>query len=222
MLTLTVDTSTNRGTVALGENGSVIRHISWDKDSSHSEKIVTEIDQLFVSCKKPISSLKKIICGIGPGSFTGLRVALSFSRTLANTMQIPIIPVEDCWAIALNSSQKTRDISVVLDAQKNMFFYGTYHWNGAQLETRSKVQLISTQELEKLLDQSREWITNVPDFFSQKNISISTVEPFPSAEKIYTHVIANPKMHNEIDWKELAPLYLRASAAEEVLAQKKK
>lgn len=222
MLTLTVDTSTNRGTVALAENGSVIREISWDKDSSHSEKIVTEIDKLFIDTKKSISDLKKIICGIGPGSFTGLRVALSFSRTLANTLQIPIVPVENCWAIALNSDQYDKSISVVLDAQKNMFFFGTYAWQGRQLITQSEVQLISTQDLEKVLDQSREWISNVPAFFAEKNISISTVEPFPNASKIYMHVIANPKMHNEIDWKELAPLYLRASAAEEVLAQKKK
>lgn len=221
MLTLTVDTSTNQGTVALGENGSILKDLLWDKESSHSEKIVTEIDRLFINCNKNVSDLKRIICGIGPGSFTGLRVALSFSRTVANTLNIPIVPIENCWAVALNCTS-TQPISVVLDAQKNMFFYGTYAWNNKKLETLKEVCLISHQDLEKQLDQSREWITNVPNYFLEKKVVVSTVKPFPDAKKIYSHVVENPKLHNEIGWKQLAPLYLRASAAEEVLALKKK
>jgi tRNA threonylcarbamoyl adenosine modification protein YeaZ len=221
MLTLTVDTSTNQGTVALGENGSILKDLLWNKESSHSEKIITEIEQLLSSCNKNVSDLKRIICGIGPGSFTGLRVALSFSRTVANALKIPIIPVENCWAVALNSTS-TQPISVVLDAQKNMFFYGTYSWNHKTLETIGEVCLISHNDLEKQLDQSREWITNIPNYFLEKKIVVSSAKPFPRAEKIYTQIVENPKMHNEIGWKQLAPLYLRASAAEEVLAQKKK
>lgn len=222
MLTLSLDTSTNRGTVALCENGSVLKAVEWDKQSSHSEKIVTEIDGLFKACQRELSQTKKIICGVGPGSFTGLRVALSFARTLANSLSIPIVAIEDCWAIALNAEKIEKPISVVLDAQKNMFFYGQYQWDGSILKTIESVSLITSDDLTTRRGLVCEWITNVPDFFSQQKISISTLEPFPSAAKIYTQVSQYPEKHEEIHWQDLAPLYLRASAAEEVLAQRKK
>lgn len=221
MLTLTVDTSTHRGTVAIGLDGSILVEGAWDKQSSHSEKIVTEIATLFKSCGRELKDVQQLICGVGPGSFTGLRVALSFVRTLAHHQNIPIVAVEDCWAIALNAVNTPTPISVVLDAQKNMFFYGDYRWSGTHLETLHTATLISAEELEKIYSQNHLWLTNVPDFFSQKNWTAATLEPFPSASKMYLQVHHHPQKHKEIHWQELHPLYLRASAAEEVLARRK-
>lgn len=222
MLTLTLDTSTHRGTVALGKNGSILAECSWDKESSHSEKLVTEIAKLFKTAGCELKDTQQIICGIGPGSFTGIRVALSFARTLANSNQLSVIAVEACWAIALNAVNTTVPISVVLNAQKNMYFYGDYQWNGTILETLHTSMLVSTEDFIKLAPTHHSWITNVPEFFSQQKIPISNVEPFPSAAKIYAQVFHHPQKHKEIHWQELNPLYLRASAAEEVLALKKK
>ncbi|MCC6137510.1 MAG: tRNA (adenosine(37)-N6)-threonylcarbamoyltransferase complex dimerization subunit type 1 TsaB [Bdellovibrionaceae bacterium] len=222
MLTLTLDTSTHRGTVAISENGSVVDSCLWDKNSSHSEQIVTEIDKLFLKNKRELSQTQRLICGIGPGSFTGIRVALSFVRTLANGLGLMIIPVDDCWAIALNAHKESKPISVVLDAQKNMFFYGCYQWENNFLKTLKPATLLGSEELLKNLEPSHCVITNVVDFFVQKNISISNLEPYPSAEHIYNHVHKHSAKFPEIHWQELSPLYLRASAAEEVLALRKK
>lgn len=222
MLTLTLDTSTHRGTVALSENGSLLNEVQWDKQSSHSEKIVTEIDLLYKKSHRELSQTKKIICGVGPGSFTGIRVALSFARTLANTLSIPVVAVEDCWAIALNAENIKTPIAVVLDAQKNMFFYGLYKWNNDQLETLEPVSLINSEQLATRLGLVYQWITNVPHVFDEKKISTSNLEPFPSASKMAAQICKHLDKHEEIHWQKLAPLYLRASAAEEVLAQRKK
>ncbi len=220
MLTLTLDTSTHRGTVALGRDGSILAEATWNKDSSHSEKIVTELAALYASCDSQLQDTQRIICGVGPGSFTGLRVALSFARTLAHSKDIPIVAVEDCWAIALNAPNVTSTISVVLDAQKNMFFYGDYRWSGTTLETLHSATLIDAKELEKLYTHENCWITNSGDYFAAKNLQFSKLEPFPSAAKIYEQVFHHPHNHKELHWQQLQPLYLRASAAEEVLAQK--
>lgn len=222
MLTLTLDTSTHRGTVALSQNGSVLDSCVWDKNSSHSEQIVTEIEKLFKKNKFELSQTQRLICGIGPGSFTGIRVALSFARTLAHSLGIDIIPVDDCWAIALNAQKISSPISVVLDAQKNMFFYGYYQWEKDYLKTLKPPALLSSEELFKILDSQDCVITNVADFFTEKKISVSNLEPFPSATNIFNHVHAYEDKHQKMKWQHVAPLYLRASAAEEVLAQRKK
>lgn len=230
MLTLVVDTSTHHGTIALCDNGVVLNESSWEKTESHSETLIAQMDTLFKQCHLDIKSTKQIICGIGPGSFTGIRVTLSFVRTLAHGLNIPIIAVDDCWAIALNYENSCENssehvtatsISVVLDAQKNMVFYGNYIWEKNFLKTLHPVSLISIKDLDLFLEKKSNWITNIPEIFSLKNISLLSSPAFPNAKSIYSHIYAHPKKHEQIQWQQLAPLYLRVSAAEEVLAAKK-
>ncbi|MCB9072472.1 MAG: tRNA (adenosine(37)-N6)-threonylcarbamoyltransferase complex dimerization subunit type 1 TsaB [Bdellovibrionaceae bacterium] len=219
MLTLCLDTSTSKGTVCLGENGHVLKSVSWHKQSSHSEVIVSAIENLYCESQKKIEDTQLLICGNGPGSFTGIRVALSFIRTMAHAMHLPVITVEDCWSIALNTNS-THSIAVALDAQKNMFFFGRYAWEGDLLLTKTPAQLISEDQLVKEMSTPACWITNKPDVFEEKNIDISKYEPHPSAEKMYQQVIRNLHLHTQITWEHVSPLYLRASAAEEVLKKK--
>jgi tRNA threonylcarbamoyladenosine biosynthesis protein TsaB len=221
MLTLTLNTSTSQGSIALGENGHLLGEIVWEKQSSHSEKIVTEVANLYATQKKDVSQTELVICGHGPGSFTGIRVGLSFVRTMVHGLSIPVIAVEDCWSTALNADTKS-SIAVALDAQKNMFFFGRYKNENGTLITIAPAQLISLDQLQKEFPTPSHWITNVPDVFINARIEVSTTEPFPSAQKIYHEVIRNREQHPETNWEQLTPLYLRASAAEEVLLKSRK
>ncbi len=220
MLTLTLDTSTHRGTIALSYKGHVVEEVTWNKSSSHSEQIVLEIQNLYIRAQVDISKTELIICGVGPGSFTGLRVALSFARTLASGLNIPIIPVENCWAIALNAPLSTHPITVILDAQKNMFFMGTYLWEKDFLTTVQDVRLVNEAELQSLIADCSVVISNVDALKTNNKFSISTLEPYPSAKRIHDQVVQHREKHQQIQWDKLEPLYLRASAAEEVFLKK--
>jgi len=222
MLTLTLDTSTHRGTVALSENTTVLEDIFWDKSSSHSEHLVGEIRSLYLRAKKNIADTRLLICGVGPGSFTGLRVALSFSKALAYSLNIPVIPIETCWAIALQTDPLTSSpIGVVLDAQKNMFFMGKYIWQNGNLHSMQDVCLGSEDTFLKSTTTPTLYISNVPEVFQKNSLPLSPHIAFPSARLIFEYVSAYPENHKSITWNELTPLYLRASAAEEVLLLKK-
>lgn len=222
MLTLTLDTSTHRGTVALSEDATVIEEIFWDKSTSHSEQIVGEIHALYSRAHKKITETQKLICGVGPGSFTGIRVALSFAKALAHSLKIPVIPIENCWAIALQTDPTSESVIVALDAQKNMLFVGEYQWTNQVLKTVKSVRLLTEAEFLKMRNPQSVYISNVPGIFKNNNLKLSDHTPFPSARLIFKHVHLNADHYPSLTWDELAPLYLRASAAEEVLAQKKK
>lgn len=222
MLTLTLDTSTHRGTVALSDGATVIEEIFWDKSTSHSEQIVGEIHSLYSRAHKKITDTQKLICGVGPGSFTGIRVALSFAKTLAHSLKIPVIPVENCWAIALQTDSIANSVIVALDAQKNMFFVGEYEWKNKFLTTVQAVRLLTEAEFLETRNPRATYISNVPDIFKKNSLQLSEHTPFPSARLICEHVSLNADQFCAVTWDELAPLYLRASAAEEVLAQKNK
>lgn len=229
MLTLSLSTSSARGSLCLGLNDKILAETSWQKQTSHSEIITQALEQLVDTAKVNLKDLQLLICSQGPGSFTGLRVGLSVVRSLAYSYQIPIIALNDCLCMAINSPAKANTHQlVVLDAQKNKVFAATYlHSQNSIRETLSP-QLLFPQDLLSQLPESvyhltGEGLTFFPLFNEavQKKIDkTSIVDTSPDAKTMYEYVQKNKSQFTKQTWSELMPLYIRASAAEEVAAEK--
>lgn len=228
MLTLTLTTSSAQGSLCLGRDKTVLATDVWLKQTSHSEKITSSLDSLFKKSGTRPQDLDLIICSQGPGSFTGLRVGLSVARSLSYSFNIPIIAVNDCLSIALNSPKTSPQTLVTLDAQKNKIFAAIYFQKQNQFHEILSPCLISPEELPQFLSENSylllgdgHALLSGLEVSLQKKFSIdSSISPFPIAEKMYLYVVENLAFFSQISWEKLGPLYLRASAAEEVAAQK--
>ena len=86
---LSVETST-RAFSAYIEEDSVYANFEIVFSLTHSQGIVQTVDFMLKRIGKKIEDVKEIYAGLGPGSFTGIRVGLSFANTLSQVLDIPL------------------------------------------------------------------------------------------------------------------------------------
>lgn len=236
MLSLTINTSSSLGSMVIGRDDRVVGQVEWHKEKSHSEKVTLALEDLAKQTSCSLHDLQLLICGYGPGSFTGLRVGLSVAKTLAYSFNLPIIAVDDCMALALNvlESANRQSIAVLIDAQKNKVFAATYEVGIDQtgqpkLSTILPPSLLDMVELDQRLtlpsyvcvgDGYKAYEGFFPEKLKQKLVRPAITDDEPHAQKVFSYVIRNSETFQKITWSQLSALYLRASAAEEVLADK--
>ncbi len=90
MKTLLLDTAHRKGFVAIGDDEQLIAIHHLDPEIPHSEAAACEVDRLLMEAQ--IERLDRIFVGVGPGSYTGLRVALSIATGLHVATNVPLHP----------------------------------------------------------------------------------------------------------------------------------
>lgn len=216
--------------MALLDNENVLAEHIWN-DKPHSEQVTLVLEELIKKTSFNISQLNAIICGQGPGSFTGIRVALSLSKSLSYSLNVPLITVDDCFSLALCSPKTNLSFVSLIDAQKNKLFCAIYSYQNDQWYVDIAPCLVSHTELNDLLKKKKYHCSG--NGYSQlqnqsTGISLSKLEylgseyDFPLASTTAQHVINNWNRYSKNTWKEARALYLRKSSAEEVLEAKRK
>lgn len=82
-LILALDTSSSLGSVALSRGGEVLKAKAFEADHGHSQKLLPAVDSVFTEAGVQAGDVTLFAAITGPGSFTGLRVALACVRGLA-------------------------------------------------------------------------------------------------------------------------------------------
>jgi tRNA threonylcarbamoyladenosine biosynthesis protein TsaB len=103
MIALGVDTATDYAVVGVTADGSVVREVAIgpapEGRPRHSEVLLAEIERA-VESAGGWSRVDRIAIGIGPGSFTGLRIGIATARALAQAQDLPLVPVGSLSALA--------------------------------------------------------------------------------------------------------------------------
>ena len=95
MLTLAFDTATSVATAALVRDGEVL-----GERASRAVRVLADADDLLREAGKDRSELGGIVVGVGPGSFTGLRLGIAAARGLAFALDLPVAGVSTLDALA--------------------------------------------------------------------------------------------------------------------------
>ncbi len=93
MLTLAVDTTTNRGGFALARNGRLLEETCGDAGSTHGERLPGAIRTLLGRQGLTTADVERYVVALGPGSFTGLRVGIATVQGLALVHDRPVIGI---------------------------------------------------------------------------------------------------------------------------------
>ncbi len=101
MFILSIDTATSVCAVGVMKDDRCITEKSTATERQHNAVLPSLIDTVLQKGGINLSDIKLIAVSIGPGSFTGLRVGLSFVKGLAFGLGIPVVPVGTLDAIAL-------------------------------------------------------------------------------------------------------------------------
>ena len=124
MLILGIDTSTKICTCSIfdSENG-VIAETSLSVKKNHSNIVMPIIDNLFKISDLNINDIDKIVVAIGPGSFTGVRIALGIAKGLAMALNKLLIAVNELDILEAIASGNENEIIPLIDARKERVYY---------------------------------------------------------------------------------------------------
>lgn len=126
MLLLALDTSTRQASVALCTEQTLLGEYTWQVGNNHSVELLERIQRLFAECGTTMQALDAIAVATGPGSFNGLRVALTTAKSLAFALQKPLVGVSTLDIIAAQHRDWHGPICAVLEAGRSELYTACY------------------------------------------------------------------------------------------------
>jgi tRNA threonylcarbamoyl adenosine modification protein YeaZ len=230
MITLSCETSTLLGSVALSEDGKVLASEESQRQGSHSDMLNVLVEKVLQNAGKKLTDVDVFICGIGPGSFTGIRISLNAVKTFAYCHSKPVMGGNSLASLAYGSRAadlppeflKLPVISMI-NAYKNMCYVATYRFEKSAFIEVKPPEVIRVQNLESYVTETSlvcgDGFSTYQKFFPQsvteKLMRHPEIPDDPLAKTLGQ--MAQQKLLQPIGWNELLPLYLRASEAEENL-----
>jgi tRNA threonylcarbamoyladenosine biosynthesis protein TsaB len=221
MTILSIDTSNYPLGVALIEEDKVIgEYITYIK-KNHSVRAMPAIEQLMKDCGIEAKDLTKIVIANGPGSYTGVRIGVTLAKTLAWSLNIPLIPVSSLATLASSGRYFPGYIVPLFDARRGQVYTGLYEFQDNQLTCVE-------EDCNIMLDK---WVTTLKELnkdilFVGNDVSIheSTIkEILGDRAKIAPFVSHNPRPSElafigaglpETSAHEVVPNYIRMAEAE--------
>lgn len=128
---LTVDTSSLAGSVSLCQDESLVADSHLNVRSTHSEKLLQQIDLLLGEADWRLQDLDFLAVVTGPGSFTGLRIGIATIKGLAQVLNKPVVPISSLQTVAMNLPLSPVPICAFLDARKKEVYSQMFEWHPA-------------------------------------------------------------------------------------------
>ena len=158
---LAIDTSTTSTVLGLLLGKKIVDHTVVDA-KKHSREILPAIATLMAKSDLALRDIDAIVFGQGPGSFTGLRIAVGVVQGLAYGAGLSVIPVSSMSLLA--QAQITHDgpIFVALSARLEEIYYGSYTVIDGFVSSLAPEGVKDVSILEPLPADNWQLITDVP------------------------------------------------------------
>lgn len=134
MRVLGIETSSVHGSVALVDSGTSVCTLGHERANAHGESILPLVEQALAVAGWNRRELDRIAVGIGPGSFTGLRVGIALAQGLSEGLEIPLVGVPSLRIMARAVPDELHGCRCVLvDARKGEAFLAAYLPDGREV-----------------------------------------------------------------------------------------
>lgn len=231
MKILAVDTSTIMTTCAVLDGDKIIGEYSLSQSMSHSEKLVPMIKEVLDSLDLKIKDIDLFATSIGPGSFTGLRIAIATIKGFAHLYNKPVLGVSTIEALAYNLAYN--DIVVpMLDARRNRVYTGIYKWSDNVLDTILKADAFEIDDIIDKMGNYENIIVNgdgsilyqelLKEKLGNRVKFAKTGDNMPRAASVCEIAKIKYEQGQRDDYFSLMPDYLRPSQAERSLNERGK
>ena len=205
MLTLAFDCSTSSMSIVLMDNEKILGEKNYLQEAKHSEMLVLEIKNLLDTNKITFNDLDLIVGTNGPGSYTGIRVALAVLKIIKITIQKPILTVNCCEVLAYKYSKNYSKINVVIQANKDEVYFAKYGANNNFEEVVSPVISNVNDILSEIKED--EFLCGSANKIFNKHLLKSNQEDMILA--IDVAIYGQRKFLQNKDLQDILPLYLR-------------
>lgn len=245
MILLAVETSGHEGSVALltdgddlqrlpelphdcglnEDRGSVVRANEFriserqlqTSKRRHAQTLVGDADELLRQHQLTPTEISAVAVSIGPGSFTGLRIGLTFAKTFAWVNNAQLTAVETLQAIAMRAPTHLEIVTAIVDAQRGEVFAADYSRDSAtgHRERRQDIRIVRPEDLDTRFPLSGPVLVKHGASLAPRYQLLDDLLWSPNAATVAVigrHQILGGQIS---DGASLEPVYVRRSYAEE-------
>jgi len=134
MLTLALDTANDRIAVALAGEGKAVSR-SEAVSRGHAERLFPLIDEVLAAADIEVDQVVRIAVNVGPGSFTGIRIAVAAARGLGLALGVPVVGIDALHLIAVSLDEPADGpVLSAVDARRGEVYAALYGPKGEVLE----------------------------------------------------------------------------------------
>lgn len=149
MLVLGIDTSLDACSVAIVRDGETLAHLQETMNKGQAERLAPMVREAAQHAGIAFADVDRVVVTTGPGSFTGVRVGLSFARTLALSIGKPCLGVSTLEGLALEEGEEGPRAALI--ETPGASYFARYENGVAQIAPRN----IERGEHDKLLNGAR-------------------------------------------------------------------
>ena len=140
MFSILLDSSNTSLTVGLAKDDVLLESISYEAWQTQSEHMIPELDKLLDKYNVERNQISDVVVAIGPGSYTGVRIAITIAKTIA-----AVLPVKVYAISSLRCQKDGKNPSIcVINARSGRSYFGVYEDDKVLVEdqilTNDKVQ----------------------------------------------------------------------------------
>jgi len=222
MRALALETSGRIGSVAAVADGMVVAEERFAHGLQHAAQIVPILDRLTKAQGWSPRDVQELYVSAGPGSFTGLRIAVTLAKTMSLATGVKLVAVPTVRVLVENAPPDATHAIIVLDAKRDQIFTARFERVGPKWVEREPAKLDS---LTAMLDRSPrpvhllgEGIPYYEKFIPQNDPTVVVTSPDLARARagvVATIGHAMARRGEFTDAQRLAPIYIRRPEAEE-------
>ncbi len=233
-LLLSLDTATKCSSVSLTrgslEDGQIVAHLSLNSDITHSRRLIKSVEILFEETGTNWPAVAAVAVGLGPGSFTGLRIGMATAKGFASAAGIKLLGVSTLDGLAAMCVTEKK-ICAVMDARKKQVYTAYYQHNEeGKLRRIGDIRVLAPEILAEEIAEPVLMVGDGTTTYGEmwKGIAgehLCFAPPQLHAPSAAAIGLLCGKLYQQgkfLDISSASPVYVRASDAELSLADKKK
>ena len=177
----------------------------------NAQILLTQLQELLKNLNWDLDDVDELIVNRGPGSYTGVRIALSVVRTTAQVLKMPIRCVNSLEVLAFQVSPQKKPFPVLLNCSRQEVFWAWFQFNESGFPTMTSD--IELSEIEDLPDAVLENPVHLLQLGQRRDSELARLEkihlqyPVPDAWMIYQ--AAHLGQVKELPIEQIQPLYLK-------------
>ena len=220
MQILALETSTESGSCALWRDGVVTERLC-PAGRSHSETLLPLVRELLDEAGVKVGQLDAIAFGVGPGAFTGLRVACGAAQGLAVAANLPLVPVTSLEALAAQADAE--QVLALLDARMGEVYSGRFERGAGGYRLLGEIRVSAPDDV--ILPEGGEWLAcgnalaaypALAERLTAAGLRVKGEVVVPTAATVVRLAASRAARGEGIDAAQAAPLYVRDKVAKTV------
>lgn len=225
MIVLAVDSSSSAACAAVVVDGKLLCEYTQNQNKTHSVKMLPMVEEMLCDVGLAFSDIDVFACGIGPGSFTGVRIGAATLRGIADTLNTPCVAVNALEALGSAVKDFCGTVIPLIFARENECYTAAYE-EGMEILAPCVMTVEEIIEFAKgknvlfVGDGSQinhERLASLPDAHFADELH-SIIRASVIAAIAYNKALRNETGNSEV----FAPMYLRKSQAEREYDEKHK